>query len=171
MGFRFCPECGTLLSARLAGDDGLVPYCEKCARFWFDMFPSCVIVLVANEKNEIALIRQSYLSDEFDVFVSGFISRGESAEDAAVREVKEELGLNTEQLISTGTFWYPEQGQLMHGFIANVKKQSLILSSELDQAYWVAAEDACKTMFPASASPAAYEIYKEYLRLKSDQKD
>ena len=63
-----------------------------------------MIVLVANEQQELALIHQSYLSDSFDVFVSGFIAPGESAEETAVREVQEELGLAVQQLISIGTF-------------------------------------------------------------------
>ena len=122
MHFQFCPICGSKLILKEAGDDGMVPYCEPCAKMWFDMFSSCIIALVANEYHEIALLHQPSLSDR-GVFVSGYITPGESAEEAAVREIKEELGLDVEKLESTGTFWFKKRGQLMHGFIANVRKQ------------------------------------------------
>ena len=128
MQFKFCPTCGKLLTLKEAGDDGPTPYCGSCDKMWFDMFASCIIVLVANEYDEIALLHQPNLSER-GVFVSGYITPGESAEEAAVREVKEELGLEIEALESTGTYWFQKQEQLMHGFIGRVKKKELVCSS------------------------------------------
>ena len=141
----------------------MVPYCEPCAKMWFDMFSSCIIALVANEYHEIALLRQPSLSDR-GVFVSGYITPGESAEDAAVREIKEELGLDVEKLESTGTFWFKKRGQLMHGFIANVRKQELICSSEIESASWVPAEKAPEIMFEDWNGNRAWDIYRTYMR-------
>ena len=163
MHFHFCPICGSKLILKEAGDDGMVPYCEPCAKMWFDMFSSCIIALVANEYHEIALLRQPSLSDR-GVFVSGYITPGESAEDAAVREIKEELGLDVEKLESTGTFWFKKRGQLMHGFIANVRKQELICSSEIESASWVPAEKAPEIMFEDWNGNRAWDIYRSYMR-------
>ncbi len=163
MHFQFCPICGSKLILKEAGDDGMVPYCEPCAKMWFDMFSSCIIALVANEYHEIALLRQPSLSDR-GVFVSGYITPGESAEDAAVREIKEELGLDVEKLESTGTFWFKKRGQLMHGFIANVRKQVLICSSEIESASWVPAEKAPEIMFEDWNGNRAWDIYRTYMR-------
>ena len=44
MRYKYCPECGTKLIPKHAGDDGAVPYCERCKEFRFDTFHSCVIV-------------------------------------------------------------------------------------------------------------------------------
>ena len=93
MQFIYCPKCGEKLTTKEAGDDGLVPFCVPCNRYYFDIFPSCVIVLVANEFDEVVLLRQSYLSDKYHTFVAGYMCVGETAENAAVREVKEEIGL------------------------------------------------------------------------------
>ena len=98
MRYLYCPRCGRKLTPRPAGDDGLVPYCDDCGQYWFDSFASCVIVLVANEFREIAMLRQSYLSDEYWSYVAGFITPGETAEQTAFREVREELGLELEQI-------------------------------------------------------------------------
>ena len=163
MHFQFCPICGSKLILKEAGDDGMVPYCEPCAKMWFDMFSSCIIALVANEYHEIALLRQPSLSDR-GVFVSGYITPGESAEDAAVREIKEELGLDVEKLESTGTFWFKKRGQLMHGFIAKVKKQELICSHEIESASWVPAEKAPEIMFEDWNGNRAWDIYRTYMR-------
>ena len=163
MHFHFCPICGSKLILKEAGDDGMVPYCEPCAKMWFDMFSSCIIALVANEYHEIALLRQPSLSDR-GVFVSGYITPGESAEDAAVREIKEELGLDVEKLESTGTFWFKKRGQLMHGFIANVRKQELICSSEIESVSWVPAEKAPEIMFEDWNGNRAWDIYRTYMR-------
>ena len=163
MHFQFCPICGSKLVLKEAGDDGMVPYCEPCSKMWFDMFSSCIIALVANEYHEIALLRQPSLSDR-GVFVSGYITPGESAEDAAVREIKEELGLDVEKLESTGTFWFKKRGQLMHGFIANVRKQELICSSEIESASWVPAEKAPEIMFEDWNGNRAWDIYRSYMR-------
>ena len=35
MRYKYCPECGNALIDKKAGDDGNVPYCTKCERFWF----------------------------------------------------------------------------------------------------------------------------------------
>ena len=163
MHFQFCPICGSKLVLKEAGDDGMVPYCEPCSKMWFDMFSSCIIALVANEYHEIALLRQPSLSDR-GVFVSGYITPGESAEDAAVREIKEELGLDVEKLESTGTFWLKKRGQLMHGFIAKVKKQELICSHEIESASWVPAEKAPEIMFEDWNGNRAWDIYRSYMR-------
>ena len=163
MHFQFCPICGSKLILKEAGDDGMVPYCEPCAKMWFDMFSSCIIALVANEYHEIALLHQPSLSDR-GVFVSGYITPGESAEEAAVREIKEELGLDVEKLESTGTFWFKKRGQLMHGFIANVRKQELICSHEIESASWVPAEKAPEIMFEDWNGNRAWDIYRTYMR-------
>lgn len=163
MHFQFCPICGSKLILKEAGDDGMVPYCEPCAKMWFDMFSSCIIALVANEYHEIALLLQPSLSNR-GVFVSGYITPGESAEDAAVREIKEELGLDVEKLESTGTFWFKKRGQLMHGFIAKVKKQELICSHEIESASWVPAEKAPEIMFEDWNGNRAWDIYRSYMR-------
>ncbi|WP_290086517.1 NUDIX domain-containing protein, partial [Muribaculum intestinale] len=109
MHYKYCPECGKKLIDKQAGDDGTVPYCTDCQRYWFDSFASCVIVMVVNEFHEIAMLHQSYISDEHETFVAGFMTPGETAEQAAVREVKEELGLDIKSLEYAGTHWFDKR--------------------------------------------------------------
>ena len=95
--------------------------------------------------------------------MSGYITPGESAEEAAVREVKEELGLDIESIESTGSYWFQKRGQLMHGFIGRVKKKDLVCSQEIESAAWVLAESAPEVMFPDWKGNHAYDIYRRYM--------
>jgi len=165
MRYLYCPKCGEKLTGRIAGDDGEVPFCSQCSKFWFDSFSTCIIILVANEHNEIALLRQSYMSDKYASFVSGYISPGENAESTAVREVKEELGIDLEKIEYAGSYWFPKNELLMIGFIGFAKKKEFTLSREVDSAQWVSALDAPLTMFPAAPGNAMHPIYRQYLKM------
>lgn len=165
MHYIYCPQCGTKLTGKLAGDDGHVPFCEACNKYWFDTFSSCIIVLVANQYHEIALLRQQYISDQFSSFVSGYITPGENAEETAVREVKEELGLDVEKLEYAGTYWFDAKDILMHGFIGFTAKADFTLSREVDSAEWVPAAKAPETMFPDRPGNAMHPIYRKYLKM------
>ena len=96
-------------------------------------------------------------------FVSGYMTPGESAETAALREVKEELGIEPEQLDFAGTYWFGKRELLMIGFIAQSKKCAFKLSGEVDSALWAAAEDVPKLIFPDSPGNAAFGIYKKFV--------
>ncbi len=163
MRYKFCPLCGAELKEKEAGDDGAVPYCKECDRLWFDTFSSCSIVLVANEYNEIVLLRQGYLSDKYTSFVSGYIEPGESAEETALREVREEIGVTLDSLEYAGTYWFAKKELLMHGFIGRAKKCELTLSQEVDSAEWTPAKDVVKTLFPKAPGNAAYAIYEIFM--------
>lgn len=165
MRYIYCPQCGRKLTETHAGDDGMVPYCEHCRKRWFDTFQSCVIVLTYNEFDEIVLCHQAYLSDRYSSVTSGYMVPGETAEETAVREVKEELGLNIEKLSYAGTMWFDEKDMLMHEFIGFTHKKDLKLSEEVDSAEWVPAADAPKTMFPDSPGNALYDLYRKYLNI------
>lgn len=166
MRYSYCPNCGTKLTTIHAGDDGMVPYCEPCKKRWFDSFQSCVIVLTYNEFDEMVLARQEYLSDKYTSITSGYMTPGETAEETAMREVEEELGLNLETLEYAGTYWFGARDMLMHGFIGFTHKKAFVLSEEVDSAEWVPALDAPKTMFPDGPGNSAYAIYRKFLRMR-----
>lgn len=153
------------MTDKMAGDDGKVPFCKNCDQYWFDSFASCCIVLVANQYHEIALLRQMYMSDRFASFVSGYIVPGETAEETAVREVREELGITIERLEYAGSYWFDAKELLMHGFIGLTTKADFQLSGEVDSAAWVPALKAPETMFPDRPGNAMHPIYRKYLKM------
>lgn len=166
MHYKFCPECGSKLIDKPAGDEGNVPFCVDCNRYWFDSFGSCSIVMVVNELDEVALLTQNYLSSKYKTFVSGYIIPGESAEETAIREVQEEIGVTVERLESAGTYWFGAKELLMHGFIGYAPKCDLVRSQEVDEAVWVPAPQVGGLIFPDSPGNAAFAIYKKYMASK-----
>lgn len=163
MRYKYCPLCGTKLIPREAGDDGNIPFCTECDKYWFDTFADAVIVMVVNEFNEIALLRQSYLSDKYASFVAGYITPGETAESTAVREVKEEIGIDVDRIEYDGTMWFAKGELLMHCFIGYAKKSPLVLSKEVDSATWTPCKEVINTLFPDAPGNAAYAMYMRYM--------
>lgn len=164
MQFQYCPCCGTKATQRVIGDEGLMPYCETCHTPLFDMFPTCVIVLVVNEHGEAALLRQSYISDTYCNLVSGYMKPGETAESAAMREVQEEIGISVRHLHVCGTYWFAKKELLMIGCIAEADKADFTLSGEVDSAMWVPAEQALSMVHPKGST--SYAVLETYLAQK-----
>ncbi|MGN0643276.1 MAG: NAD(+) diphosphatase [Huintestinicola sp.] len=142
MKFTYCPFCGSKLIKKEIGDEGLIPYCEKCGIPLWDMFTTSIIAAVVNEYNEIALLRQNYVSQTKYVCVAGIMKIGESAEEAVVREVGEEIGLNVTEVKFIKSYPYDKKEMLMLGFKAFAPKKAIETSSEVDSAEWVRLEDA-----------------------------
>ena len=140
MRHTFCPDCGKKLSARPLGDEGLVPWCENCQLPWFDTFSTCIIVAVMNAHEEVLLQRETRRPDR-EVLVAGYIKPGESAEDAARREIKEETGLTATALRYMGS-WPHEGERLMLGFAATAKGDIYLSHSEVLSARWVTLDEA-----------------------------
>lgn len=136
MRFVHCPYCGERLIKKEIGDEGLIPYCNRCQVPLWDMFTTSIICAVINEYNEIALLRQKYVSETKYVCVAGIMKIGESAEETAVREIEEEIGLKVDNLKYIKSYPYDKKEMLMLGYRADVKKADLKLSGEVDAAGW-----------------------------------
>ena len=141
MRYTFCPDCGTRLTARPIGDEGPVPFCEGCRRPWFDGFSTCIIAAVINERGDILLQRETRRPDR-EVLVAGYIKPGESAEDAARREVAEETGLTATSLRYVASYAHMEGNQLMLGFCAQAEGDVHVSPSEVLSARWATLDDA-----------------------------
>lgn len=141
MRYTFCPDCGQHLTAHPIGDEGLVPFCETCRRPWFDGFSTCIIAAVMNEKCEVLLQRETRRPDR-EVLVAGYIKPGESAEDAARREVAEETGLTATSLRYVASYAHMDGNQLMLGFCVQAEGDGHADSSEVVSARWCTLHDA-----------------------------
>ena len=145
MRFKFCPECGAALSSRDLGDDKDVPWCDACNRPYFPIFPVATISLVYSDGGDVLLLKQNYISRSNMNLVSGYMVPGESVAECARREIKEETGLDVEELELVRTDWFEKSQVLMIGFFARVseesRKRTLHLSVEVDGAEWFPASE------------------------------
>ena len=168
MQFTFCPHCGRRLIRKEIGDEGMVPYCESCEIPLWDMFTTSVICAVINEYDEIALLRQEYVSETKFVCVAGVMKPGESAEETAVREIKEEIGQDVEQLQLVRTYPYAKKEMLMIGFQAFVRKSDFKLSDEVNAAVWVPLEEALPKLREGGI---AWQLVKSVIEQKNDAQE
>lgn len=162
MRYTYCPQCGGKLGTRILGDEGAVPWCEPCARPWFDTFSTCVICAVINEQREVALIRQDGVKAQHLICVAGYMKPGESAEETAAREIAEEIGQTVEQLTYVRSYPMAERSLLMLGFAARVRKRELVLSCEVDEAEWVPFRQALGRIREGSV---AWQLVREVIEM------
>lgn len=141
MRYIFCPGCGQQLTARALGDEGLVPWCESCQRPWFDTFSTCIITAVMTADGEILLQRESR-RPEREVLVAGYMKPGESAENAARREIAEETGLTVTSLRYVASYPHMNGDMLMLGFCAIAEGEVQADSSEVLSSRWCTLDEA-----------------------------
>lgn len=163
MRFTYCPHCGTKLIQKEIGDEGLLPYCPQCSTPHWETFSTCVICAVVNEFREVALLRQNYVTTTGYVCVAGYMKPGESAEDTASREIKEEIGLDVEKLEYISSYPYQKKELLMLGFKATVRKGNFQFSREVDGAQWFPLENALDHLRAGSIAWQLVKTIKEQL--------
>lgn len=141
---NYCFQCGTKLINKECNDEGEIPYCEKCEMFRFPTFSSAISAIILNpDKNKVLLIQQYGRVD--NILVAGYINKGEYAEQALVREVKEEMGLSIEDYQYMKSRYYEKTNTLMCNFICTVDSEELNkTNNEIDKAQWFTFEDALK---------------------------
>lgn len=123
---KYCPDCGNALGTRTL--DGIerqacvVPPCDFV--HWNNPVP--VVAVLLQYQAKILLVRNSPWPAGMFSLVSGFLERNETPEQAVVREVKEELNLDSQ----------------VQDFICC---QSLFAKNQLILAFWGTATGDIKT--------------------------
>lgn len=168
MHFIYCPHCGNKLIPKEIGDEGEIPFCNKCGRPFWDMFTTSIICAAVNEYKEIALIRQSYVSQTKYVCIAGIIQLGETAEQTVIREIKEETGLEVNKLKYVRSYFYEKKNMLMLGFTADVKKADFKLSGEVDSAEWIPLNNALDKLRSGSI---AWELVREVQHIYTERNE
>lgn len=158
----FCPHCGHVLTPKKIGDEGFVPYCIACVKPIFEHSPVCILTMVINEYNEVALLKQDYVTKQHLVFVAGYYKPGESAEEAVRREVYEEIGQTVYALSYVESFYHERLDTLFLCYISKVHKAPFVLSSEVDDAAWYKLPIDETLLNPHGV---AYKIYQRYKTL------
>lgn len=136
MKYKFCPLCGDKLEEKYSWDEGGVPYCSKDDVMFFDTPKPCIMVAIVKE-DEILLLKQSYIFKNSKVLLSGYVSNNESAEEAVIREVKEEAGINIKNLQYLGSDYVKDKEILMITFMAEYLDGEIEKSTEVEGMGWV----------------------------------
>ncbi|MGP1587867.1 MAG: NAD(+) diphosphatase [Treponemataceae bacterium] len=130
---RYCSKCGTLMK-----DDKFetARTCPKCSSKLYPSVTPAMIVLV-EKGDEILLARHVERNNDVYTCLAGFIEAGESAEQAVIREIKEEVGIEIENIRYITSQAWPFPDQLMIAFKADYKSGKItIQEGEIEDARW-----------------------------------
>lgn len=141
MKFKYCPLCGRELIKKDSWDEGKVPYCSYDNQMFFDLPKPCVVVAVLKGDN-ILLLKQSYIFKNCKVLLSGYVGIDETVEETVIREVKEEAGLNINNIKYLGSNYVKGKDLLMLTYIAYYESGEIKKSSEVEWVDWSNIEDA-----------------------------
>jgi len=130
---RFCGRCGGVTDLH---PQERAKWCEPCGIPWYPRVAPCVIVMIRRE-DRLLLARSSRVKRHFYSLIAGFVEPGESLEQAVVREVREETGLDVTNIRYRASQPWPFPHQLMMGFFADYRGGELVLQQdELADAGW-----------------------------------
>lgn len=156
---EFCMKCGAKLEARFLENEGMIPYCPVCQAFRFPVFSTAVIMIVMNRSQDKILLIKQYGGDAW-ILVAGYIDKGENAEHAVRREVKEEIGLDVIQLKYNGSEYFRTSNSLMLNFTCIVDAETLEgVTAEVDRAAWFPVERARREICPDSIAQKFLEDF------------
>ena len=135
---RFCGRCGIELKMKTTER---AKECPQCGLLHFPRLAPAIIVLV-ERGNELLLARSRHFLPGMYSVLAGFVEPGESLEEAVVREVKEEVGMDVKDIKYFGSQPWPFPHSLMIGFTATYAGGQISLDdSEIEEAGWFTADN------------------------------
>lgn len=145
MKYKFCPVCGRRLEEKFSWDEGGVPYCQYDDMMFFDIPKPCIMVAII-KNDEILLLKQSYIYENSKVLLTGYVGNNETAEEAVVREVKEEAGIEIENIRYISSDYVKDKEILMINFVADFVSGEIIKSTEVEGMGWTKLSNALNEM-------------------------
>ncbi|MFK7862902.1 MAG: NAD(+) diphosphatase [Pseudohongiellaceae bacterium] len=156
---RYCGACGTETKNH---SEQRAVICESCKRHYFPRINPCAIMLVV-DGDHILLARSARFKSNFFSCLAGFMEVGETAEETVAREVKEEVGVEIENIRYLKSQSWPFPSQLMLGFIADYKSGEIIPEpGEIEEANWYHVNDLPNV--PAPGISVAGELIQHYVK-------
>ena len=135
---KHCSVCGTALELRFLKDEGKeIPFCPVCGEYRFEMFNVAVCVAIFTPKRDKVLMMRQYGREKYD-FLGGYVNKGETAEEALLREMQEEMGMTPLCYEPLFSMYYTPSNTLMLAFYAEVADEDLSgrKADEVDEAKW-----------------------------------
>lgn len=161
-GYKFCPKCGCSLSRRRLKE--FEPERLVCTGCLFVMYlnPKVAAGAVVEHKGGIVLLRREIDPRAgFWVHPGGFVDRGETLEQAAKRETREEVGLEVEIGPLLGAFSFQDSEVVVVTYAARTISGEPAVG---DESIEVCTFDPGDIPWEDLAFPSTRLALKEYLR-------
>ncbi|MDP1932445.1 MAG: NAD(+) diphosphatase, partial [Gammaproteobacteria bacterium] len=156
---RFCGHCG---NKTVPHDSERTLVCPACRLHFYPRINPCVIVLVCRE-DKLLLARHNKASSPYFSCLAGFMEAGETPEETVAREVREEVGIEVENIRYIKSQSWPFPSQLMLGFFADYKSGEIeVDGKEIAEAHWY--ERDSLPLSPAAGISVAGQLIELFLQ-------
>jgi NAD+ diphosphatase len=164
---RFCGRCG---SATQVDTGGFRMQCtdSACGMEQFPRLDPAVIVIIGYQ-GRCLLGRQSNWPKGVYSTLAGFVEPGESLEDAVIREVMEESGVELARMAYHSSQPWPFPSSLMLGFVAEAASATIKLGDELEEVRWFDLEELeqgvlSRKLMLSSPASISHRLIADWLR-------
>lgn len=132
---RFCGKCGTLTAMK---ENELAMLCPACGLLAYPRISPAVMVLV-RDGDQLLLGRSPHFKPGVFSALAGFVEPGETLEECAAREVREEVGVDIANLRYFHSQPWPFPNSLMVAFFADYAGGTITPDpNEIEEAGWFA---------------------------------
>jgi len=158
MNYRYCYQCGRETERKtIAGQSR--SYCRHCDLIFYENPKPSVAILALNNREQILLVKRNVAPGNGRwCLPGGFIEQGETAQEAVLRELKEETGLTGRNL----RLW--DAASYINGYYGDV----LVLGYQvdLDNDQLQAGDDAAEAdFFPVTELPSVvFDIHTQFIQ-------
>jgi ADP-ribose pyrophosphatase YjhB (NUDIX family) len=162
---RFCPGCGGTLEQRtLRSTEPPRLVCQACGSIFF-LDPKVATGAIFSVNGGVLLVQRAIQPSYGKwVFPGGYVDRGEPLESAAVREVKEECGLDVRLTRLLGVYSTPGDPVILIVYVGEVTGGTIQVDEEgLDARVFPPPEIPWDQL----AFPSTSEVIRDFLTLTS----
>jgi 8-oxo-dGTP diphosphatase len=161
--YRFCPRCGGLLERRvLKGSEPERPVCTQCG-FVFYLDPKIAVgTIIRSQTGRIVLVRRAIEPGYGKwVFPGGYVDRGEPLTSAAIREAREESGLDVRLDALVNIYSYAGRAPVIVVYAATAMSGTLCVDDECLEAVEL---DESAIPWAELAFRSTHEGLRDYLK-------
>ncbi len=153
----YCGRCG---AANVFAEDELARLCPVCGRREYPRISPAVIILTTRADGRALLAHNKKFREGMYSLVAGFVEAGENLEEAAEREIREETGIEVEDIRYAASQSWPFPNSLMIGLRATYKSGELRPDMvEIVDAGWFAPDELPEIPGPGSVSRSLIDAW------------
>ncbi|WP_345269713.1 NUDIX domain-containing protein [Nibrella viscosa] len=109
----FCPQCGNKLVTGQAGGRERLVCSQACGYIYWNNPLPVVGAIVEYDNDSVVLIQNKGWPADWFGLVTGFLEHGEEPDEAILREIQEEIGLEAEIIERLGIYTFHQRNELI----------------------------------------------------------
>ena len=163
MEYSFCPKCGGALDSKIIKvSEPARLVCTQC-QFIFFLDPKVAACTIFTLNGKIVLLQRG-IEPSFGrwVFPGGYVDRGETVEEAAIRETKEEVDLDVRLTSLLNVYSYAQSPVVVIVYAAEIVGGKLRAADESLSVQTFAPEDI---PWAELAFSSTFQALRDYVRL------